>query len=284
MAPYADIFDRHVFVDLETTGLDPRVDEVIELGALFVHPGGRTREVSRLFRPKGPLAEVIRELTGITDEQLAGQPVFSEFIPELKELLKGWTVVAHNAAFEQSFLAKLVEGPFAQVLDSCELLHYLFPELDSHALDSLVRWANVGPQAAHRALKDCEDTYAVLCHAVERCIDEDRAEDLEDLLRCLDGSVEPNVPLINILRKIHLRCRPSPAHLSKDAGLGPLDLGLPHAERAPHAYLRAYSRRPRTEEPSRLSSWFQRRYPRLGDLAPAFGFVADAPDSADGPR
>ena len=76
--------------------------------------------------------------------------------------LAGWTVVAHNAQFEKGFLPNLLGPIRAPVLDSCEVLHYLHPELSSHSLEAMLRWAGLGPRARHRAMTDCEATHGVL--------------------------------------------------------------------------------------------------------------------------
>src|SRR5688572_21067046 len=122
-----ELLEHHVFVDLETTGLDPACDEVIEVGALFIEDGAPVRRLARLFSAGAALSPTIQRLTGLTDGDLAGHPRFATFVPELKEHLRGWTVVAHNAAFEKSFLGGLLREIEAPVLDSCELLHYLHP-------------------------------------------------------------------------------------------------------------------------------------------------------------
>jgi ATP-dependent DNA helicase DinG len=72
------------------------------------------------------------------------------------------------------------------VLDSCELMHYLHPELPSHSLEFLLRWAGKGPRSRHRAMTDCEATHSVLLHAFEGCLRDGRAEDLAELLETLD--------------------------------------------------------------------------------------------------
>ncbi|MHB8874947.1 MAG: helicase C-terminal domain-containing protein [Myxococcaceae bacterium] len=215
------LLNRFAIIDLETTGLDPKVDEVIELGAAFVERGLVVRRISRLFAPSRALPVAIRRITGLDDADLAGQPPFQTYLPELAEALGGWTVVAHNAAFEQSFLAGVLRSIRAPVLDSCELLHYLYPELESHSLESVIRWAGVGDHAAHRALRDCEDTLAVLRYALERCILEGRAADLEDLLDSLRPArlgplspAEPGAPLVTLLTSLREACRPPASTLT----------------------------------------------------------------------
>ncbi len=209
----APLFSHHVFVDLETTGLDPARDEVIELGALFVEDGQVVRRISRLFRPRAPLPLAIRRLTGLSDEDLQDQPPFEDFAEELAEALRGWTVVAHNAAFEQSFLASLFDRIGAEVIDSCELLHYLYPEWESHSLEQVVRWAKVADKAAHRALQDCEDTFHALEVALQKVEADARADDVEALLGCLSPRGRDDAPVSVLLRSLLERCRARKAEL-----------------------------------------------------------------------
>ena len=196
MEPGAQLFHRHVFIDLETTGLDARVDEIIEVGALFVQDGLPTRRLSFLCGATRPLPQPIQRLTGIDDAMLRGQPPFRERERELTEAIRGWTVVAHNAPFEQSFLPRVFAAIDAPVLDSCELLHYLHPELPSHSLDAALRWMGRTGRRRHRALSDCEDTFAVLTHALGQCISEGRTEDVADLLATLDPRARATLRLI----------------------------------------------------------------------------------------
>jgi ATP-dependent DNA helicase DinG len=203
------LFQHHVFVDLETTGLDPARDEVIELGALFVQDGQVVRRLSRLFRPGAPLPLAIRRLTGLKDEDLAGQPPFSDFAAELEEALDGWTVVAHNAGFERSFLDAVFRRVDAELIDSCELLHYLYPEWDSHSLETVVRWAKVADRAAHRAMQDCEDTHAALKVALGKVVADGRGDDVEELLDCLSPRGRDDAPVAALLRALGEQCRAS---------------------------------------------------------------------------
>jgi len=235
MGGAAELFNRHVFLDLETTGLDPRVDEVIELGALFVENGRVVDKYVQFFSASRPLPLTIRRLTGIEDGMLADMPRLGVKVPELRRKLAGWTVVAHNASFEKGFLPDLLGPIRAPVLDSCELMHYLHPELPSHSLEFLLRWAGKGPRSRHRAMTDCEATHAVLLHAMEGCVRDGRAEDLADLLETLDaraalrlaqieagetgleeleGEVDPEArPLVSLLTGLWKVCRDNPAPL-----------------------------------------------------------------------
>src|SRR5258708_38289788 len=103
----------------------------------------------------------------------------------------------------------LLEELGARVLDTCELLHYLYPEMPSHSLEHIVRWAGVGGGAVHRAMQDAEDTFLAFSHALRRCIDESRQDDLAELISMLgpqpgqlsfDDAPEPRREL---LEKLH---------------------------------------------------------------------------------
>lgn len=267
MGAGAALFRHHVFVDLETTGLDPRADRVVEVGALFVDRGEVTGGISRLFDPGRPLPQEVQKLTGLADADSAGCPRFEGFLPELRDRLRGFTVVAHNAEFERGFLAGLLEELRAPLLDSCELLHYLHPELPSHSLDALVRWAKVAAGARHRALEDCEDTFLVVSAALDGCVAQGRFDDVLDLLHCLavEGSAQP--PLVELLSDLAELCAGGTAPGRSGGAAGPRS----YAEGAPRAYLRAYLRRSKGGDLRGLSSWFRRRYPVLSELETTAG-------------
>ncbi|MEW6430553.1 MAG: 3'-5' exonuclease [Myxococcota bacterium] len=183
MAEGRDILGRIAVIDVETTGLDPGAAHVIEVGAVFVAPGAEPVRRSWLVRPPGPVPAWITALTGLDAAELSAAPPLGAVEAEIAQALAGWTLVAHNAAFERSFLGALVAK--ATFLDSCVLTHLLYPELPSHSLDALVRWAGVGAGAQHRALGDAEDTLAVLDVALRRVVRDGRRDDVDALLERL---------------------------------------------------------------------------------------------------
>ena len=162
----ASILRRLCFVDIETTGLDPSSEEIIEIGAVFVERGVVTGRRQWLVRPGKPIPALITALTGLTDEEVAAAPRLEDIEAELSQALGGWTLVAHNAQFERSFLGERIAQN--AMLDSCEVAQLLFPERASHSLDALVRWLNIGRAARHRALDDAEDTFLVLAALCDR--------------------------------------------------------------------------------------------------------------------
>ena len=105
---------RGVFLDVETTGMDSRYDQVIELAMVPFNysADGRVFDVEQGFvglqDPGKPLSPVIVELTGITDEELRGQRLDAN---EVRSVLEGVSlVVAHNAEFDRPFFEKAFPG------------------------------------------------------------------------------------------------------------------------------------------------------------------------------
>lgn len=268
-SPGAALLRHHVFVDLETTGLDPAADRVLEVGALFVEGGAVAGRLERLFDPGREIPPEVQALTGISASLISGCPRFEDALADLRSRFAGWTVVAHNAEFERGFFAGALEQIGAPVLDSCELLHYLHPELPSHSLDALVRWAGVGERARHRALADCEDTFAVLCFALDGCILQGRLADVVDLLDCLESSGTAS-PVVTLLSGLAGACL-SAGEKREGAAAPRAPPAKEYSESAPRAYVRAYLRRGGDAQLRGLSSWFRRRFPALKAFEPGDG-------------
>lgn len=103
---------KAIIFDTETTGLlMPKTaplekqPHVIELGALVVDANGPVRELSQLINPGVEITAEITKITGITNEQLQGQPTFAEFLPQLKEFFTDTQIlIAHNAPFDKGIL------------------------------------------------------------------------------------------------------------------------------------------------------------------------------------
>lgn len=218
MAPaISELLARHAFIDLETTGLDAARDEVIELGVVFVERGQVVRRLSKLFRASHSLPEVICRLTGLSDAQLESEPPFEDFAPDLAPQLSGWTLVAHNAGFEKAFLERALGALGAPIIDSCELLHLLHPELPSHSLEAVIKWAKVGNRVEHRALHDAEDTFQVVVRALSSAIDEVRTDDVADLIAALQEGGPPDADaqaLLALLTSLHAVLKAKRARLT----------------------------------------------------------------------
>ncbi len=100
------MYDTYVSRDLETTGLNPKRDRIIEIGAIRVEQGQIVEEFSTFVDPGRKLEERITELTGIRDEDLADAPQLDEVFPKLLEFMGELPLLGHSILFDYSFLKK----------------------------------------------------------------------------------------------------------------------------------------------------------------------------------
>lgn len=151
---------RLAFVDLETTGANPTIDRVTEIGLVLVD-GDQVSTWSTLVNPGQPIPQFIQRLTGISNEMVAGAPAFDQVAAELAERLHGRLFIAHNARFDYGFLRneyqRLGRRFRADVLCTVRLSRRLFPGHHRHNLDSLIARHGLSlGQDRHRALTDAD--------------------------------------------------------------------------------------------------------------------------------
>lgn len=150
-----------IAIDVETTGISPEKERIIEIGAFRPETG----EVFRtLIQPGRPLPEKITELTGITDDMLVGAPEEAEAIKAWLEFLDGDTILlGHNISFDHSFLVQAIrrcgyEEPAFRGIDTLKLSRVLCPELPNKKLETMVAHFGLTNERAHRAFEDARVT------------------------------------------------------------------------------------------------------------------------------
>ena len=152
------------FLDFEATGLDATTEAPIEVGAVIVAPGSNSVRIFNSFiRTSLVLSPFIQRLTGISQADVESAPEIGEVASALDEFIGDVPVVAHNADFERTWLAKAVHPRFAdhRFLDTIELFALTYPDLPNMKLDTLCR-AKLGRRERHRALDDALDTLRVV--------------------------------------------------------------------------------------------------------------------------
>lgn len=150
-------------IDLETTGLSPEYDDIIEIGAVKYRDGVPVGRFERLVNPGYSLPEYIVKLTGITDEMLDNAPALSLVLPEFLSFVGNDLIVGHNVSFDINFIydncARCSLPAFPNdYLCTMRLSRRMFPEWNNHKLKTMV--AELCPSAApaHRSIADCEAT------------------------------------------------------------------------------------------------------------------------------
>jgi DNA polymerase-3 subunit epsilon len=104
--------------DIETTGLDPKEDRIVEIGALKFDKRGPAARFSVLINPGIPMNEAAEKVNNISDAMLAGKPSLEEILPDFLMFTGDTVIIAHNAAFDCGFvneaLKRLYEKASAQ--------------------------------------------------------------------------------------------------------------------------------------------------------------------------
>jgi DNA polymerase III epsilon subunit family exonuclease len=152
---------RFVFFDLETTGLSPRGDRIIEIAALRVGSrGGVRRSFQALVRIEEPVPRFITRLTGITDEMLMDGDPIEAALPGFCEFVEDLPLVAYNVAFDMGFLRAEARRLRMQVTNApvcaLQIARAKLPHLSNHKLKTVARHLGFASDQSHRALDDCE--------------------------------------------------------------------------------------------------------------------------------
>lgn len=158
--------DSFCVIDIETTGLDSRFDEIIEIAAIKVENGEIVEERSSLVKPSEEISEYITELTGISNEMVANENSIDMVLNDFLDFWDGYTLVGHNVNFDINFLydncVQYSKKPLSNdFIDTLRLSRRLIPELKSHKLKNVVAYFEILDDIEHRALSDAQKTNAV---------------------------------------------------------------------------------------------------------------------------
>lgn len=163
--------DSYISIDLETTGLEPKHDKIIEIGALRVEKGQITDSFATFVNPGRRLEERITELTGIRDEDLSDAPYIQEVLPKLLDFMGDLPILGHSILFDFSFLKKAAVNEKLtfekSAVDTLKIARKYLTELESRSLDYLCNYYRI-PHQAHRALEDARATHLLYGKLVEQ--------------------------------------------------------------------------------------------------------------------
>lgn len=157
--------DSYVSLDLETTGLNPKLDKMIEIGAVKVRQGEACEQFTTLVNPGLVLSEHTLAITGITQAQVDAAPEIDKVLPDLLAFLDGEILVGHKVLFDYSFVKKAAvnrgESFERTGIDTLRIARACLPELSKKTLGSVCEYYGI-PLKAHRALEDARATALVL--------------------------------------------------------------------------------------------------------------------------
>jgi DNA polymerase III epsilon subunit family exonuclease len=162
--PYAagrrQSLSEFVFFDLETTGLSPRGDRIIEIAAVRVGAGGHELDsFEALVRIDRPIPPFITKLTGIADAMLRDKDPIEVALPRFSDFIQDQVLVSYNIPFDMGFLRAEASriGTMIQNTSFCalQLARRRLPGLSDHKLSTVAAYLGVRCDQDHRALDDC---------------------------------------------------------------------------------------------------------------------------------
>lgn len=170
--------DSYTVIDLETTGLSPDWDFIIELAAIKVVDGQITDQFSSIVNTESGihLDDFITELTGISQEMVDSAPLIGSVLPEYLKFIGNDIVVGHNVNFDINFLydkcMNYINLPFANdYIDTLRLSRRIHPEFSHHRLSDLSDRYGLDYSSAHRPLADCRLAFECFNHIKSDILD-----------------------------------------------------------------------------------------------------------------
>ncbi len=154
-----------IAIDIETTGLDPKQDAIIELAAVRFNGGQVEDTFQTLVYPNRPIPSNITALTHITNEMVRNAPQLKDVILQFDAFIGKETVIGHNVGFDLAFLRQIGILKENRALDTYELAAVILPTAPRYNLGVLASHLGITVNDQHRALADCHTTrqlYSVL--------------------------------------------------------------------------------------------------------------------------
>ncbi|RUM28472.1 MAG: DNA polymerase III subunit epsilon [Aquifex sp.] len=161
-----------VVIDVEATGFDVERADIIDIAAVRVEGGIITEKFSTLVYPGYFIPERIKELTGITNAMLVGQPTIKSVLPEFLEFVGDNIVVGHFVEQDIKFINKYTKLYYNRKfknpsLCTLKLSRKLFPNLEKYSLKSIADTLGLETNGVHRALKDATLTAEIFLRILE---------------------------------------------------------------------------------------------------------------------
>jgi DNA polymerase III epsilon subunit family exonuclease len=162
-----------ISIDLETTGLSPLMDKIIELSALKLTPDGQIKSFSTLINPQIHIPEDSTEIHGITNDMIANSPLLNDLMPGFIEFIEELPLLAHNAKFDLGFLMFNIQKSKLghknnSVYCSCQYSRRALPQMPNHKLKTLVDELGITLENHHRAEDDALAALQVLAQGLKK--------------------------------------------------------------------------------------------------------------------
>jgi ATP-dependent DNA helicase DinG len=190
------ILDTFVTLDIETTGLNPRSSEIIEIGAVRVVDGEIEERLHTYVRPVGDVPDEISRLIGVSKTDLAEAPRWGNAAGQLRTFISVFPIIAYAGRFEARFLGAQSTIPVDDnVTGIRDLAQALLPEVADHRPDTLAAYFEVESTTEDKSLREAEELAGIYLGLVEKL----RALPLttkQQMLRLLSGTGSDLLPVL----------------------------------------------------------------------------------------
>lgn len=158
----------YAIIDLETTGLKPNRDEIIEMSALIIRNGKPEKKAfDKLVKPStGYVPPDIETLTGITTDMIKDSPKIADVMPEFLDFIGDLPLVGWNVGFDYKFIVNNTDEELTnKVHDLIPDIKKALPDMPNYKLTTVANELGIDTSNAHRAIVDCINTYKVILKA-----------------------------------------------------------------------------------------------------------------------
>ncbi len=168
------LVDDYIVFDLETTGLEPKTCEIIEIGALKYKNNELVDEFSVLVKPNKGISNTITEITGITEEMVKDSLNIAEILPKFIEFIGDLPLVAHNSSFDLSFIEENIKKLGLPMIkntniDTVALAREYIPKVYNYKLTTLKHYFKLD-FGSHRSVDDCKTTNYVYQYCKKKAL------------------------------------------------------------------------------------------------------------------
>jgi len=198
---------KFVAFDVETTGLNPGLDSIIEFSAIQFVDGKRTDSLTFLCNPGRKISPEIENLTGISNGMLIGKDSFADNADKVRRFIGKLPVVGHNLSFDMAFLKSEMRragksDKFDNTLyDTLLLSRAFYFYLPNHKLGTVAEYCGFSSEGSHRAEVDTYNTGRIFLRLIDEALLYD-AETFQTIKRILKNTSTPNRELYkNLLEK-----------------------------------------------------------------------------------
>lgn len=157
--------ENYTVVDIETTGLSPQKDDIIELSALKVRDNKVVEEFSTLLKSSKGVNNFISGLTGITNSMLNNAPIIEDVLPEFLAFIGNDIILGHNVNFDMRFIKAKTQLVLNKMVENSIMDTMIFAkrnlELPNFKLTTIAQYYDIDTKNNHRGLKDCYITFEV---------------------------------------------------------------------------------------------------------------------------